>query len=53
MRFFLCQKTTNKCDVLQKGTIWGGGGVPQKVSTLFAHLRYVSLICELRAHYLF
>ena len=31
MRFFLWQKTTNKCDVLQKGTILGGGGVPKKV----------------------
>ena len=26
MRFFYAKKTTNKCDVLQKGTIWGGGG---------------------------
>ena len=29
MRFFLWEKTTNKGDVLQKGTIWGG--VPKKV----------------------
>ena len=26
MRFFLWEKTTNKGDVLQKGTILGGGG---------------------------
>ena len=25
MRFFLWEKTTNKGDVLQKGTFWGGG----------------------------
>ena len=30
MRFFLWEKTTNKGDVLQKGTIWGGG-VPKKM----------------------
>ena len=32
MRFFLWQKTTNKCDVLQKGTILWGGGTQKSVN---------------------
>ena len=42
MCFFLWEKTTNKGYILQRGTILGGG-VPKKVSTLFAPLRYIKL----------
>ena len=35
------QKTTNKGDVLKKGTIWGGG--PGKEFAFMAHLRYIQL----------
>ena len=50
MRLFLCQKTTNKVDVLQKSTILGGG-VHQKVYTLFAHLRYFNKKWEIFFNY--
>ena len=48
MRFFLWEKTTNKGYILQRGTIWGG--VPKKVSTLFAPLRYVDIMFIMPAH---
>ena len=37
------QKTTNKGDVLKKGTIWEGGGGPKKAFAFIAHLRYIKL----------
>ena len=34
------QKTTNKGDVLKKGTIWVGWGGPEKAFAFIAHLLF-------------
>ena len=44
------QKTTNKGDVLKKGTILGEGGCREKAFAFIAHLRYI-YIYKLRRLY--